>query len=80
MRNDPEYIEYLEGRIARLEAVTAAGGGTQMPRTQLLSPKFLTRAFAVWGHMIVAQLIIALPIYAVFFVLAMVVGIASSSR
>jgi hypothetical protein len=80
MRNDPAYIEYLEGRIARLEAAAGAGGPMQLPRTQLLSPKFMTRAFAVWGHMIVAQLAITIPIYVVFFVIAMVIGVASSAR
>ncbi len=80
MRNDPAYIEYLEGRIARLEANMAAGGATQLPRTQLLSPKFMTRAFAVWGHMIVANLAIAVPIYVVVFVIAMVIGVAGSAR
>jgi hypothetical protein len=81
MRNDPAYIEYLEGRIARLEATVAAGGGGvgQLPRTQLLSPKFMTRAFAVWGHMIVANLAIVVPIYVVFFIIAMVIGIAGST-
>jgi hypothetical protein len=80
MRNDPAYIEYLEGRIARLEANMAEGGPAQLPRTQLLSPKFMTRAFAVWGHMIVANLAIVVPIYVVFFVIAMVIGVASSAR
>jgi hypothetical protein len=55
-RNDPEYIAYLELRIAELER--------RLPRTDLLSGKFLRRAFAVWGHMIVAQLMVAAPIYA----------------
>jgi hypothetical protein len=80
MRNDPAYIEYLEGRIARLEANMAARGPAQLPRTQILSPKFMTRAFAVWGHMFVAQLAIAVPIYVVFFLIAMVIGVAGSAR
>jgi hypothetical protein len=74
MRNDPAYIEYLEGRIARLEAGMGAAAPTQLPRTQLISPKFITRAFAVWGHMIVAQLLIVVPI------IAMVIGVVSNVR
>jgi hypothetical protein len=80
MRNDPAYIEYLEERIARLEAAMASGGAVQLPRTQLLSPKFITRAFAVWGHSIVAQLIVVIPVYVIFFVIAMVIGVASTAR
>jgi hypothetical protein len=79
-RNDPAYIEYLEGRIARLESAMATTTGPgQLPRTQLLSPKFLTRAFAVWGHMIVAQLAITIPVYAVFFIIAMIIGVVGST-
>ena len=52
----------------------------QLPRTQILSPKFMTRAFAVWGHTIVAQLAIAVPICVIFFLIAMVIGVASSAR
>jgi len=49
-RNDPEYVAYLEQRILALEA--------RLPQTKLVSPSFLSRAFAVWGHYFVAQLII----------------------
>ena len=47
-------IEYLEQRIAQLE--------WRLHQSSLQSDKFLTRAFAVWGHFIVAHLIILLPI------------------
>jgi hypothetical protein len=49
-------IRVLEKRIAQLEA---RGG-----HTNLLSDSFFTRAFAVWGHFIVAHLLIALPLFA----------------
>jgi len=40
------------------------GGDAQklLPKTSLLAPNFLQRAFAVWGHYFVAQLIISVPI------------------
>ncbi len=37
-------------RIAELEA--------RLPRTNLVSPNFLTRAFAVWGHYFVSSFIL----------------------
>ncbi|KPL20365.1 MAG: hypothetical protein AMJ93_12095 [Anaerolineae bacterium SM23_84] len=49
-----EHIAHLEERIAYLEG--------QLPNTKLLSPNFLTRAFTVWAHYFVANLIIAIPI------------------
>lgn len=32
-----------------------------LPKTNLISPKFLRRAFTVWGHSFVACLIISIP-------------------
>ncbi len=47
------------------------GGDAQklLPKTGLLSPSFLQRAFTVWGHYFVAQLIISVPILCVYFIL-----------
>jgi len=38
----------------------------EIPNSNIISPNFLSRAFAVWGHYFVAQLIIAIPIYIIF--------------
>jgi hypothetical protein len=46
-------IVAMEQRILEMEQ--------QLPHTNLLSPKFLTRAFTVLGHAFVAYLIIAAP-------------------
>jgi hypothetical protein len=68
---------FLEGEVARLnqlvqeasnQALDAAG---RLPNTSILSPNLLTRAFAVWGHAVVAQLLIGIPIYCLIFLLAM---------
>jgi len=57
-----QQIEYLERRTEH----------KALPDTMLLDHSFLKRAFAVYGHTIVAGLIIALPFYCLFFFLALV--------
>ncbi|MEW6092377.1 MAG: hypothetical protein AB1531_00280 [Chloroflexota bacterium] len=46
------------------------GGDAQkmLPKTSLLSPSFLQRAFTVWGHNFVAQMIISIPILCIYFI------------
>jgi len=74
--NSPEYVFALEKRVMVLEielnslrqAFSASLSRTdlaiaRLPNSALLSPKFLSRAFAVWGHYLVAQLLIAIPVY-----------------
>lgn len=45
-------------------------------RTSLISPSFLKRAFAVYGHNFVAGLIIAVPFMILFFAIAVAAGMA----
>lgn len=42
---------------------------TFLPLTDLVHPSFLRRAFAVWGHYFVAQLIISIPLMVIYFCL-----------
>ena len=71
-----DYVMTLEKRIMQLEnqiqevqdqlseqKTTIAEIDKDVPITNLLSNKFLTRAFAAWGHVFVVQLIIALIFY-----------------
>ena len=51
-------VQTLEAKLAELESA----GDTALPKTALLSPNYLARAFAVWGHYFVANLIIGLAI------------------
>ena len=82
------YLAKLEDRVALLESqnnslsrtITDLGGdaGKLLPKTSLISPNFIQRAFAVWGHYFVAQLIISIPftcLYFIIFYLAMKQGI-----
>ena len=42
---------------------------TFLPLTNIVHPSFLKRAFAVWGHFFVANLIISLPFTLLYFCL-----------
>lgn len=69
-------IASIEERLVAIERRPASSTRSlpsELPNTSLLSDKFLTRAFTVWGHVFVAQLLIALPIY-----LLVVLGLLSS--
>ena len=61
----------LEGQKETLNRyIQEMGGDAQklLPKTSLLAPNFLQRAFAVWGHYFVAQLIISIPITCIYFI------------
>jgi hypothetical protein len=57
-----EHVAALERRIVWLEDKIQQFEG-KIPTTNLISSNFLYRAFAVWGHMVVAQLLIVIPLY-----------------
>jgi hypothetical protein len=65
-------LMYLEMETQRLRAtISAAPSATpgpvrSLPHTALLNDSFLSRAFAVWGHAFVAQLLLSIPIYVLF--------------
>lgn len=64
-------IQSLQERLNTLEV---RGKVNTLPNTNLLSESFLTRAFAVYGHSLVAGLVIVAPIYLLIFIIAMAVG------
>lgn len=49
--------EALQDTLERLSELE-----NKIPDSSIISPKLLSRAFTVWGHYFVAQLILALPI------------------
>jgi len=88
------YLQNLERRMQNLEwenqqlreAVQQGGLGNaqalmqSLPRTGLLSQSFMTRAFAVWGHYFVAQLIISLVIFVIYLIfMVVIIGLAGGS-
>lgn len=60
-----EYLEGLENRIEILENEKSQlqkkiSPKQQFPKTNLLNTNFLKRAFTVWGHFFVANLILSI--------------------
>jgi len=86
-----ERVKNLEKENSRLHAIQPKNEGVnknqiveyisqRIPQTNLLSPKFLTRAFAVWGHFFTAHFIISFTIIFVLSILyfcLIVVGLTS---
>lgn len=67
-------IANLVARVQQLE-IQAASRPTGSPSgSGLSSPNFLTRAFAVWGHFFVANLLISLIISCILGVIGLIVG------
>ena len=61
-------VMYLEVEIERLNRIASDVPATsELPDTEVISPNFFLRAFAIWGHYFVAQLIIAVLIYGLIF-------------
>ena len=53
------------------QAVEIAELQDRLPDSNIISPKFLNRAFAVWGHYVVAGFIIAIPFICLAFLFAL---------
>ena len=52
-----------------------------LPQSGLLSRSFITRAFSVWGHLFVAQLIISLGFFVLYLIFVVfIVAITSATR
>ncbi|HOJ02709.1 MAG TPA: hypothetical protein PK916_01790 [Bacteroidota bacterium] len=62
---DAESIAALERGMRELRGRVDAMPA--LPQTKLLSGSFMTRAFAVLGHYLVASLVIMLPLYLLIF-------------
>ena len=67
-------IANLVARVQQLELQAASRQTAGLPNIKLLSPNFLTRAFAVWGNNFVASLIIGLAVSCVMTVIGLILG------
>ena len=54
-------IEQLQGQLDAQDSELAELKD-RIPDSNIISPKFLNRAFTIWGHYVVAEFIIAIPI------------------
>lgn len=67
-------IANLVARVQQLEAQAMARQNTNLPNIKLVSPNFLSRAFAVWGHFFVANLLISIAVSCLFVLLGLLMG------
>lgn len=67
-------IANLVARVQQLEMQNAARPLSATSNLKLLAPNFLTRAFAVWGHFFVANLLIGIAISCVMTIIGLIVG------
>ena len=82
------YLDTMEKRVKMLEGlnenlrqslIKAEEAPTSvLPRTSLLSRHYFKRAFAVWGHNFVAELIIALVISIIAVTILLIAGLFPS--
>ncbi len=72
-------IEQLQEQL-QVQAVELAELQGRVPNTNIISPKFLSRAFAVWGHYVVAGFIIAIPFICLGSLFALVMMVISQPK
>ncbi len=77
--SDEDLAQSLRSALTAIEGLQQRLNGLEA-RTDLLSPSFLRRSFAVLGHYLVASLIIVVPIYAVILVMVVVISLAVAGR
>lgn len=69
-------IANLVARVQQLEMQAATRQAAGTPNLKMLSPNFLTRAFAIWGHNFVASLLIGIAISCLMTILGLILGAA----
>ena len=72
-------IENLEDQISALSQEIEALR-EQIPDSNIISPKFLNRAFTVWGHYVVAGFIVAIPFVCLTSFFALLIMLISQQK
>ncbi len=72
-------IEQLQEQL-QAQANELAELKVRIPDSNIISPKFLNRAFAVWGHYVVAGFIIAIPFICLTILFAVVMMLFSQPQ
>ncbi len=67
-------IANLVARVQQLEGQALVRQNTAVPNIKLISPNFLSRAFAVWGHFFVANLLISIAVGCIFTIIGLIGG------
>jgi len=67
LEHSKEALQNVFERLSEIE--------NKIPDSAIISPKFLSRAFTVWGHYFVANLLLALPFICLSLIL-LLIGIA----
>jgi len=62
--------DYLEKRIVDLER-KLDNLQNEIPRSGIMSGSFIKRAFTIFGHNLVAGLMVTIPFYLLFFIFGM---------
>lgn len=72
-------IEQLQGQL-QTQTIEIAELQDRIPDSNIISPKFINRAFAVWGHYVVAGFIIAIPFICLTGLFALVMMLISQPQ
>ena len=72
-------IEQLQEQF-KAQEIELAELKDRIPDSNIISPKFLNRAFTVWGHYIVAGFIIAIPFICLTSLFAVVVTLITQPQ
>ena len=69
-------VEYLRGRVNALESNQQMNQLEGLPNTWLLSHSLLKRAFAVYGHYLLAGFLVAIPFVCLWISLVFAFGLS----
>lgn len=76
MESLQQEVTQLRERVTSLEATRQMTSGEQLPRTWLLSPNMLKRAFGVYGLNLLAGFLVAIPFFCLYVVLIVSLGMS----